>query len=446
MVLMRKSIQFGLCLIVIEKGNDMFKWFKKFLKKYICNVLYYKKPAFGLIVATFIVGVITTVCHLNNMVTPKDMLKVADFAKVSNNGQHFITEFEAHLGDKVKSGRIYVEEWYNGNCVRSFPAVVTQDLTYMYLHMTVGSAGGSVRISTNEFNGELTTEFQVPFSRTVTNQTFTSCEEGQEIIIQADGENILYSLDYNDGRQILVRAVWSHDNYQKQATDETFPFNMKILQLDEGIELDDPARKAAYISALEQLIYQKITPQGEKWLYGTQEYAIYDIDRDDQKELIIRQDQFSMASQNVTVYDYDEKLNDLRIEYSGYPSHTFYENGVVVTMASRNPGPSWAADDFWPYLVHQYNKKQDLYEEIAYVDGWFKEPDNEIYEGKVFPYEADLDGDGMVYYIMTDDEYSSENPVDNAAYHAWREATVGSSSEIIFSYKRLPDVRPPAKG
>ncbi len=396
--------------------------------------------------ASFIVGVITAVCLLINPVTPKDMLKVVDFVKSSNNGQHFITEFEAHLGNKVKSGRIYVEEWYNGNCVKSFPAVVTQDLTYIYLHMTVGSAGGSVLISTNEFSGELTTEFEVPFSRTVTNRTFTSCEKGQEINVQAGGENILYSLDYDDGRQILVRAVWSHENHQKQETDETFPFNLKILQLDEGIELDDSARKAAYISALEQLIYQKITPNGEKWICGTQEYAIFDIDRDGEKELIIRQDQFSVASLNVTVYDYDEKLNELRIEYIGYPSHTFYENGVIVTMASHNHGPSWPADDFWPYSVHRYNKELDLYEEIAYVEGCLKEPDNEIYEGRMFPYEADLDGDGMVYYIMTDDEYSLENPVDNAAYNAWREAAVGISSEIIFSYKRLPDVRPPAKG
>ena len=323
----------------------MHKWFNFLKKERIYNDLYYKKPAFWFIVASFIVGVVIAICLLTNPVTPKDMLKVVDFVKLSNNGQHFITEFEASLGNKVKSGRIYVEEWYNG----------------------------------------------------------------------------------------------------KQETDETFPFNMKILQLEEGIELDDPARKAAYISALERLIYQKITPHGEKWIYGTQEFAIFDIDRDGEKELIIRQDQLAMASMRVTVYDYDEKQKGLKIEYSGFPSHTFYENGVIVTMASHNHGPANTSEDFWPYSVHRYNEKLDLYEEIAYVECWLKEPDHATYEGMTFPHEADLDRDGMVYYIMSG-EYALENPVDNAAYNVWREATVGDAPEITFSYKRLPDVRPPAKG
>lgn len=417
------------------------------MKERIHNVLSYKKPALWIMVVVFTVSAVAAVCLLTNPVNGKDWLKVSEFVSwKEGNGEYFITEFAVCLGEKVKSGRLYVEQWQDGVCERSFPAVMTQDLTYIYLHITTASGGGRVRISTNEFGGEWETLYDLSDDEDVTGWTFSSGEIEEEKKVEAGGESILGSLNYNNGEQILIRAVWSDEAAKEQVPSETNPFRMKIFQLEETIELEDRARKDAYISALEQLIYQRITPEGEEWVCGTQEFAVFDIDRDGEKELIIRQDQYAMASLQVTVFDYDEATKGLRTEYEGFPSHYFYENGVIVTLASHNHGPAAASKDFWPYFVDKYNKEKDCYETVAYVEGWQREPDRETYEGLTFPQEADLDGDGMVYYIMPGGKYALESPVDNEEYNTWRTSAVGESTEITFSYRILPEVRPHAAG
>ena len=116
-----------------------------------------------------------------------------------------------------------------------------------------------------------------------------------------------------------------------------------------------------------------------------------------------------------------------------------------MELKSHNQGPASASEGFWPYYVYQYNQVTDEYDYVACVEGWQKEPGRETYGGRAFPEEADLDGDGMVYFIMTDG-YALENAVDNEEYIRWREAAVGEAPEITFSYRLLPVVQPPAAG
>ena len=53
---------------------------------------------------------------------------------------------------------------------------------------------------------------------------------------------------------------------------------------------------------------------------------------------------------------------------------------------------------------------------------------------------GDVDGDGRVYSIMTGDEYTWENPVDNWKYKAWRESYIyGDSAKKKINYKELSE-------
>lgn len=140
-------------------------------------------------------------------------------------GEICITEFEASLGNKVKCGLLYVEQWQNGVCEQSVPAVVTQDLTAIYLHMTAEMDYSEVMISTNEFGGEWTTRFDTPYDETVTDWTFTSHNRGQEISVVAGEETVLGRLHYDNGREILVRIVW-----RKETVEEMLEENADLYQ------------------------------------------------------------------------------------------------------------------------------------------------------------------------------------------------------------------------
>ena len=55
-----------------------------------------------------------------------------------------------------------------------------------------------------------------------------------------------------------------------------------------------------------------------------------------------------------------------------------------------------------------------------------------------FPKEADLDKDGMVYYIG-EDAYSEETPVDNDVYEAWRSRYLAGAQVLPVWYWSLTE-------
>ena len=264
-----------------------------------------------LLVCVAAVGLLYKTVGGNDRLTVYDSVTFLTDGRIiqrKEEGEICITEFEASLGNKVKSGLLYVELWNNGICEQSVPALVTQDLEDLYLHMPADMDYREVVISTNEFGGVWTTYFAIPYNETVTDWSFTSHAEGEEIRAQAGEESILGALRYDNGREIVARIVWSKEKVEK-IPEERNRFPMKMFRLEGLVEVDDPMRKAVYLSALEQLIYQKVMPDGDKWLDGIYEFAVFDIDGDGVDELIIQPNWGYMR-----VYDYDEETKGLRIE------------------------------------------------------------------------------------------------------------------------------------
>lgn len=183
-----------------------------------------KKSIVWLMVIVVIVCVVT-ICMLFKTVGGKDYLTVCDsviflkdigtIIQKKEEGEICNTEFEVSLGDKVKSGILYVEEWYNGVCEQSVPILMTQDLAEIFLHITAELDYSEVVISTNELGGEWTIRYDIPHDETVADWAFTSRVEGEVISVQAGEESILGALQYDNGRKILVRVVWSQEPAEK---------------------------------------------------------------------------------------------------------------------------------------------------------------------------------------------------------------------------------------
>lgn len=76
-------------------------------------------------------------------------------------------------------------------------------------------------------------------------------------------------------------------------------------------------------------------------------------------------------------------------------------------------------DDFWPYSLYKYNARTDKYEAVALMDAWQQQIFEDSEPDPDFPIEKDVDGDGIVYYDMSDDYYAPSMIMDNAEYEKW---------------------------
>ena len=131
-------------------------------------------------------------------------------------------------------------------------------------------------------------------------------------------------------------------------------FTMKVadkeVTTEELIVVENEAGKEAYDIALEKIMFQQESPDGtwgEDWLYGYNEYAVYDVNLDGKEELLIAH-YSSMSDSKMYIYEYDEETQELRKIFKEYLEVTFYENGIIKVLASHNQ----TENEFWPYTLY----------------------------------------------------------------------------------------------
>lgn len=73
------------------------------------------------------------------------------------------------------------------------------------------------------------------------------------------------------------------------------------------------------------------------------------------------------------------------------------------------------------------------------MDAWDKALSDINYMGQKFPEETDVNGDGLVYYIMTGEEYELNDPVDLAEYEEWINSYIGNADRIEVPYQKLTE-------
>ena len=92
------------------------------VKERVKRVLNYKKPAFWIVVVAIIAAIVTAVCFLTNPKTIGDSITLVE-QSTPGNGNTFT--YDTTFGQSVMSGTVYAEQWSNGTCTKSTPAVLT---------------------------------------------------------------------------------------------------------------------------------------------------------------------------------------------------------------------------------------------------------------------------------------------------------------------------------
>lgn len=210
----------------------------------------------------------------------------------------------------------------------------------------------------------------------------------------------------------------------------------------ESPEAYDELRKQEYISVLENIYLNHIFLDGTD--YGFDDYynisenqfAVYDIDQDGEKELLVHYITTNMAGMVEIIYDYDHDSGKVREEFLEFPALKCYDNGVIEAGWSHNQG---LAGRFWPYTLYKYDKESDTYFQVAMVDAWDKTLSEKDYDGNSFPDSVDVNGDGIVYYIMSDGKYEFRRPVDGEEYNQWRNSYLGNAELINIPYQSLTE-------
>lgn len=209
------------------------------------------------------------------------------------------------------------------------------------------------------------------------------------------------------------------------------------------------ARYAAYREALENVLYDKVFPDGvECGVPGAEDgpgnyFAVLDIDGDGREELLIQYTTASMGGMREAIYDYDAATGTMREELSEFPLVTYYENGAVEAGWSHNQGlNAFGSDEFWPYNLYRYDSAADTYVLLGMVDAWDRAVSEKNYAGESFPDEADEDGDGILYSVMgnmdTLEAYDAlDTLVDGAALAELQESYRKDAAKIAVPWQAL---------
>ena len=226
---------------------------------------------------------------------------------------------------------------------------------------------------------------------------------------------------------------------QQDVTVEMVSENV-IESVEESIETDmdyQSIEDEVYRNLIREMLETSVFPATEgiqcSGMPYDNKYSVMDIDADGQDELMINfANASSMAGMVLYIYDYNRETKEVYIEYAGWPKMTVYDNGYMKEEASHNHGRS-SLDDFWPYSLLKYNDQVDKYECIANIDAWQYQILEDIDPDPKFPKEKDLDGDGIVYYDISENYYEPTLIMDNAEYDAWCEQyNEGNTKEVIW--------------
>lgn len=257
--------------------------------------------------------------------------------------------------------------------------------------------------------------------------------------IMLEGSRIEESIGENTGKSTEEGTEESAEESAEENTEEGEPESGMTGEGGENGNPDEEARKAAYISILENLYTNHIFPNDKDYGFmgdiSENKFAVYDVDSDGKDELLIAYTSTSTAGMIGIIYDYDSESGAVREEFSEFPALQCYNNGVIEASWSHNQG---LAGEFWPYTLYQYNQEADTYVKVGMADAWDKSLSEVNFEGEPFPEETDADGDGIVYYIMTE-EYKLDTPVDGEEYNKWRNSYVGEAKQIEIPFINLTE-------
>ena len=304
----------------------------------------------------------------------------------NNFGEWSNVTFETHLGNVIKGGTIWVEEWYQGNCAKSIPGIISAETEEIYIVMDVSMGGTSrVMIATDEYDGSWEVYYPFQFeAETVVDRHFMSWKEGTVVEITASEEHTLamVTFEFENGTEeqteysLKVMASFEEEVYvlTDKAPGGEYPTN--VFRLEEVVTIEDESRKNAYIKALKDILYRHVSPAEEElveWTMGKNSYAIMDVNLDGKEELLIKHESV-MADTKLCIYEFDEEKQSIEVLYCAYPEQTFYDNGTIIAEDDHNQ----TENEFWPCTLWKFNATTGIYEAVVRIEN--AEKDAEVKE------------------------------------------------------------------
>ena len=176
------------------------------VKERVKRVLNYKKPAFWIVVVAIIAAIVTAVCFLTNPKTIGDSITLVE-QSTPGNGNAFT--YDTTFGQSVMSGTVYAEQWSNGTCTKSTPAVLTSEVDEINILLDVRrenghSVGVDIQVDTNEHGGSFITYFAFPENYSILGWSCNGYELNKPILIQSEAEKILAAMVFDVGNGVRV--------------------------------------------------------------------------------------------------------------------------------------------------------------------------------------------------------------------------------------------------
>ena len=203
----------------------------------------------------------------------------------------------------------------------------------------------------------------------------------------------------------------------------------------------------AYIRALEGVLKDGRYPDGMPLPaelvadMAETSFAVYDVDGDGRRELLLSFMGGSMAAKSITIYDYNELKDCLRPQLTEFPNLTYYDNGYIQAGWSHNQGRAGNRDDFWPYTLYRYESRIDEYRAYFSVDAWDKNMTESGPGGEEWPADVDKEGSGIVYWIssikLKDFSFDQNDLVSAADYEEFLAETMGSANKLDIPFQPL---------
>lgn len=201
-------------------------------------------------------------------------------------------------------------------------------------------------------------------------------------------------------------------------------------------------RQQAFGKVLWEVYQSGILPDGSELEYQGMEsaaqnsFALADVDGDGQEELLLFWGNASMAGMKGIVFGYADGA--VYTELEEFPMLTFYNNGYVKAEWSHSQG---LEGEFWPYNIYRYDAENDVYQYWGGADAWDKSVGEENLNGEPFPSDIDVDGDGILYYLLPADWNGQYDKylVDGSDYENWRSAYMSDGEEIEISGRKLTE-------
>lgn len=244
------------------------------------------------------------------------------------------------------------------------------------------------------------------------------------------------SLDY-----AVLKTVITPDMRGDSADTENFPAEQSDADHQNTALSCDDRKMDAYKAVLNNAMQYHTFPEARDLGYdgsdmAQNKFALFDIDRDGNIELLFRYTTTYNGGMSEMIYDFDSITGMVREQFFQYPLVTYYDNGIIKADASHNHGNG---GEFWPFTLYCYNPETDIYDQFASVDAWDKSIAQQDAQGNQFPESIDQDGDGLVYYIIPYAQTEDVEPVDNVQYEQWYKSCMGDANQIQIPYQKLTE-------